>query len=169
MAQTEFIVFLQYKNFEVLKLRVHIKKHQLKVALNILYNIMLLCKIFLYEMEEENIKNKLIGMKILELRKTNNFTRVKFAKLLDMSHQQLDKYEQGINKISAAKLAIIAKKFKVDIDYFYEDLISNILNKEKNKKDKDKTQILLKYFFNIKKMKNKELIIELAKQLSEIR
>lgn len=120
-------------------------------------------------MEEENIKNKLIGMKLLELRKTNNFTRVKFAKLLNMSHQQLDKYEQGINKISAAKLAIIAKKFKINIDYFYEDLISNVLSKEKNKKDKDRTQILLKYFFNIKKIKNKDLIIELAKQLSEIK
>lgn len=145
------------------------KKYQLKVALNILYNIMLLCKIILYEMEEENTKNKLIGLKLLELRKTKNFTRVKFAKILNMSHQQLDKYEQGANKISAAKLAIIAKKLKVDINYFYEDLISDVLNKENNKKDKDKIQTLLKYFFNIKKAKNKELIIELAKQLSEIR
>lgn len=130
---------------------------------------MLLCKIILYEMEEENTKNKLIGLKLLELRKTKNFTRVKFAKILNMSHQQLDKYEQGANKISAAKLAIIAKKLKVDINYFYEDLISDVLNKENNKKDKDKIQTLLKYFFNIKKAKNKELIIELAKQLSEIR
>ena len=68
-------------------------------------------------MEEEKI-NKLIGMKILSFRKNNGLTRVKLAQSLNMTHQQLDKYEKGINKISAAKLAIIAEKLNININYF---------------------------------------------------
>lgn len=119
-------------------------------------------------MEEDTI-NKLIGMRLLAFRKNNDFTRVKLAKILNISHQQLDKYEQGINKISAAKLAIIAKKLKLDIDYFYDNQILSVINKNKNGKEKDKAHELLKYFFEIKKSKNKELIKELAKQLSTIK
>lgn len=119
-------------------------------------------------MDEEERINKLIGIKILSYRKENNITRVKLAKTLNMSHQQLDKYEKGINNLSASKLAIIAKKLQININYFYDDIILSSLKNNTNKKDKEKINTLLKYFFNIKKSQNKELIIELAKELSKI-
>ena len=117
-------------------------------------------------MEEEKI-NKLIGMKILSFRKKNGFTRVKLAKSLNMTHQQLDKYEKGINKISAAKLAIIAQKLNININYFYENLL--LLQDTKTQQEKEKIDILLKYYFNIKKSQNRELIINIAKELSKIK
>ena len=120
------------------------------------------------KMDEEERINKLIGIKILSYRKENNITRVKLAKTLNMSHQQLDKYEKGINNLSASKLAIIAKKLQININYFYDDIILSSLKNNTNKKDKEKINTLLKYFFNIKKSQNKELIIELAKELSKI-
>lgn len=127
--------------------------------------------LFLYrksklKMEEEKI-NKLIGMKILSFRKNNGLTRVKLAQSLNMTHQQLDKYEKGINKISAAKLAIIAEKLNININYFYENL--SLLQDNKHQQEKEKIDILLKHYFNIKKLQNRELIINLAKELSKVK
>lgn len=119
-------------------------------------------------MEEEEKKiNKLIGIKILSFRKRNNLTRVNLAKSLNMTHQQLDKYEKGINKISAAKLAIIAKKLNINISYFYEDL--SLPHNNKTQQEKEKIDSLLKYYFNIKKSQNKELVLNLIKELSKIK
>lgn len=117
-------------------------------------------------MEEEKI-NKILGMKILSFRKNNGLTRVKLAKSLNMTHQQLDKYEKGINKISAAKLVIIAQKLNIDISYFYENL--TLLQNNKNQQEKEKFDTLLKHYFSIKKSQNRELIIDLAKELSKIK
>lgn len=119
-------------------------------------------------MNEEDKINELIGMKILSFRKQNNFTRIKLANLLNMSHQQLDKYERGINKISAAKLACIAKKLKININYFYEDMFCTSI-KPKNKKEDDNINTILKYFFSIKKSQNRELLLNLAKELSKLK
>ena len=117
-------------------------------------------------MDEEEIINKAIGTRILIFRKSRQLTRTKLAKILDITQQQLDKYEKGINRISAAKLAIISKKFKIDISYFYNNLILDITT-ENNEKVKENINLLLSYYLNIKKAEGKHLIISLTKELAE--
>ena len=115
--------------------------------------------------EEENI-NKLIGERISIFRKSRKLTRTKLANILDITQQQLDKYEKGLNRISAAKLAIISKIFKIDISYFYENLFSEYSIKI-DESTKQSINTLFSYFLNIKKQENKELIISLIKELAE--
>lgn len=116
-------------------------------------------------MEEEAI-NKAIGTRILIFRKTRQITRTKLAKILNITQQQLDKYEKGINRISAAKLAIISKIFKIDITYFYSDLLLDIDTKN-NEEIKENINLLLSYYLNIKKSEGKYLIVALTKELAE--
>ena len=40
-----------------------------------------------------------------------------------MTFQQIQKYENGINRVSATKLLAIAEAFGVDVGYFYEGLL----------------------------------------------
>ncbi len=117
-------------------------------------------------MEEEQIVNKIIGERILIFRKSKKLTRTKLANILGITQQQLDKYEKGLNRISAAKLAIISKIFKIDISYFYNDLLidTNGINKDFNNED---INLLVSYYLNIKKANIKNLIISLIQEFAE--
>jgi transcriptional regulator with XRE-family HTH domain len=64
--------------------------------------------------------DKLIGKKIYNLRMDRNINRSDLAKKAGVSQQQIAKYEDATNKISASRLALLAKVLNKDISYFYE-------------------------------------------------
>ncbi len=64
-----------------------------------------------------------IGKKIRELRLNQRMTQEKLAEYLDVSIQQLHKYEAGKNRIAIEKLVKLANKFSVDLNYFADDII----------------------------------------------
>jgi len=111
---------------------------------------------------EENI-NKLIGSRILTFRESRKMPRIKLAKLLKVTQQQLSKYENGINRISAAKLALLSKKMNIEITYFYSDLFLDIALTEKNK---DELNSLISCYLNIKGQARKFLVFQIAKELA---
>ena len=49
-------------------------------------------------------------------------TQEHLAKALDISYQQVQKYETGANRVSAGRLFEIAKRLEVDVAYFFENL-----------------------------------------------
>ena len=67
-----------------------------------------------------NNLDQIIGKKIYFLRLDNNISQAELAKKIGISAQQLQKYENAKNKISAARLALIAKVLDKDISYFYQ-------------------------------------------------
>ena len=64
--------------------------------------------------------DKLIGKKIYNLRMDRGISRSDLAKKAGVSQQQIAKYEDATNKISASRLALLAKVLNKDISYFYE-------------------------------------------------
>ncbi len=69
-----------------------------------------------------NNANKVLGAKIRRTRIAKGMTRTKLAEQIEVSHQQLQKYEKGSNRISAIRLLLIANALKIDILEFYEGL-----------------------------------------------
>ena len=67
-----------------------------------------------------NNVDQIIGKKIYFLRLDNNMSQAELAKKIGISAQQLQKYENAKNRISAARLALIAKVLDKDISYFYQ-------------------------------------------------
>ena len=61
-----------------------------------------------------------VGTRINKLRVSMGMSLKKVAKAIGVTHQQLQKYEKGINRISAGRLATIACFFKEPISYFFE-------------------------------------------------
>jgi transcriptional regulator with XRE-family HTH domain len=51
-----------------------------------------------------------------------------FAQALGVSFQQVQKYEQGKNRMSAALIVRIAKVLKVDVQYFFDELPTGVNN-----------------------------------------
>ncbi|MEN9917829.1 MAG: hypothetical protein RL662_265 [Bacteroidota bacterium] len=66
--------------------------------------------------------DKHIGSKILSLRLALGLSRDQLAKKLDVTQQQLQKYEKGTNRISVSRLVVIAKALSQGVSYFYEGL-----------------------------------------------
>lgn len=62
-----------------------------------------------------------IGIKIQELRISMGLSRQQLASKIGVTHQQLQKYEKATNRISAGRLASIAKSLNKQVAYFFED------------------------------------------------
>jgi transcriptional regulator with XRE-family HTH domain len=69
-----------------------------------------------------NEVDKHVGGKILSLRLANGWSRTQLADKIDVTQQQVEKYEKGTNRISVSRLIVIAKALSQDTSYFYEGL-----------------------------------------------
>jgi transcriptional regulator with XRE-family HTH domain len=66
--------------------------------------------------------DKFIGNKIYLLRLAHGMSRQQLAAVIGVTHQQLQKYEKGSNRISVGRLALIAKALDSTIESFYDGL-----------------------------------------------
>lgn len=60
-----------------------------------------------------------IGHRLRELRSQAGVSQIKLGKLLGVSFQQIQKYENGSNRLSAARLWKIAQEFGIKIEAFF--------------------------------------------------
>lgn len=67
----------------------------------------------------------IIGMRIHELRISMGLSRQQLATRINVTHQQLQKYERGTNRISAGRLASIAKALRKPVSYFFDEIDQN--------------------------------------------
>jgi transcriptional regulator with XRE-family HTH domain len=65
-----------------------------------------------------------IGARLRQQRLVNGLTQQKMADLIGVTYQQAHKYENGVNRIAAGRLYIIAQVLGVDVGYFFEGLQS---------------------------------------------
>ncbi len=69
-----------------------------------------------------------IGYKIRARRKALKYSQPQLAYLLDLTFQQVQKYEKGINRITAERLWELTHIFQVDFSYFFEGLMPFLSN-----------------------------------------
>ncbi|MCS6780987.1 MAG: helix-turn-helix domain-containing protein, partial [Geminicoccaceae bacterium] len=62
-----------------------------------------------------------IGERIRLRRTELGLTQEQLASALGISYQQVQKYENGVNRISASRLAEIAQRLEVPIGWFVEE------------------------------------------------
>lgn len=63
-----------------------------------------------------------VGARIRARRKQINVSQGDLAGALDLTFQQVQKYERGSNRVSASKLYEIAKALRVPVAYFFDGL-----------------------------------------------
>ncbi|MCP5361219.1 MAG: helix-turn-helix transcriptional regulator [Hyphomicrobiales bacterium] len=63
-----------------------------------------------------------IGERLFTLRKTAGVTLQELSQEVGITHQQLQKYEKGVNRIAASRLVEIAQALNVPVTYFFEEL-----------------------------------------------
>jgi transcriptional regulator with XRE-family HTH domain len=68
--------------------------------------------------------DKFVGSKIYSLRLAKGFTRNQLASFVEVTPQQLLKYEKGVNRLSVGRLVLISKALGKSVNYFYEGIES---------------------------------------------
>lgn len=67
--------------------------------------------------------DKQIGVRLRVLRQKTSVTQTALAKAVGVTFQQIQKYEIGVNRISASKLYEISNFFEAPITYFFNGLL----------------------------------------------
>ena len=76
--------------------------------------------------------NKHLGGKLKLRRLALGLTQTKVAKAINVTFQQIQKYEKGTNGVSSIRLLQISNYLKVPINYFFEDFSEYLINLEKS-------------------------------------
>jgi transcriptional regulator with XRE-family HTH domain len=106
-----------------------------------------------------NSIDKIIGQKITELRVARKLSMKKVAEMLEVSHQQLHKYEKGINRISASKLFLLSKKLNINPNYFYNIEYDNL------SENCSEIEELISSFLKLKSVEKRRAILNLLNEL----
>jgi len=111
----------------------------------------------------------LVGQNLRRIRKRYGINQAKLGEVLGVSYQQIQKYEMGHSRISAASLFHITNIFKIDVDEFirgakFEDDIPAPL--ADIAKQKEKAEELMHILMKISCPKTRSSIENLVKTLA---
>ena len=79
--------------------------------------------------------NTHLGNKLKLRRLALGLTQTKVAKAINVTFQQIQKYEKGTNGVSSIRLLQLSNYLKVPINYFFEDFSEYLINIEKSKEN----------------------------------
>ena len=75
--------------------------------------------------------NKHLGNMLKMRRLALGFTQTKVAKAINVTFQQIQKYEKGINGVSSIRLLQLSNYLKVPINYFFDNYAEYLNNLNK--------------------------------------
>ena len=77
--------------------------------------------------------NKHLGNKLKLRRLALGLTQTKVAKAINVTFQQIQKYEKGTNGVNSIRLLQLSNYLKVPINYFFEDYSEYLINIDRSK------------------------------------
>lgn len=123
-----------------------------------------------------------IGSRLRLRRTLLGISQDQLAEEMNVSFQQIQKYEKGINRIGAGRLWELAKLLSVPVNYFYENLEKTLENlnleikaplnpgfcdaADNSFSEEEEVSQLVKYYIQIKDPTVKQTVLNLVKSLS---
>jgi transcriptional regulator with XRE-family HTH domain len=114
-----------------------------------------------------------VGRRVKELRVLLGWTQTQLADRLDITFQQIQKYERGANRIGAGRLYEIAQAMEVSVAHFFEGLSthperqSTDADRAPNPLEMRETQTLAAAFYRIKNPAARRRLYELARAMAD--
>lgn len=115
-------------------------------------------------MQKKKLKtSREIGEKIKRRRRELGISQEGLAEILGVTYQQVQRYENGTNKLNVENLQIVADALSVPVSYFFEGEKPLMLS-EKSASYLPSDEIkLLRYFRKIKSSASKNTVIQVAR------
>jgi len=77
-----------------------------------------------FSARKADLIDKHVGQRLRERRRSLELSQQDIARMLGISYQQVQKYECGLNRISAGRLYMLANIMRVTVSHFYEGVPS---------------------------------------------
>ena len=75
------------------------------------------------EKDDELIFTKIVGLQLKKIRLMRGYTQTRVAKAINITFQQIQKYERGTNECKAINLKKLSEYFDVSFDYFIKPIL----------------------------------------------
>jgi|TARA_R110002110_G_scaffold143589_1_gene332485 DNA-binding XRE family transcriptional regulator len=82
----------------------------------------------------EKIFTKIVGLQLKKIRLAKGLTQTKVSKKINVTFQQIQKYERGANEIRLIFIKKLAEVFNVEENYFYKPITDRDLRFINNKR-----------------------------------
>jgi transcriptional regulator with XRE-family HTH domain len=115
-----------------------------------------------------------VGARIRNLRLRNKLSQTQLGEAIGVTFQQIQKYENGKNRVSASRLAEMAKLFDVPITAFYSEVPAEGAQRVKKAKQVDRADRvsdtnavrLVKAFKALKDKSLKAALLRVAQEMA---
>jgi transcriptional regulator with XRE-family HTH domain len=114
-------------------------------------------------MERKFITSKEIGDVIRRRRRELVISQERLAEILDVSYQQVQRYENGSNKLNVESIQNVAAALAVPVAYFFESAASDLVTEHLTPHQPAEEKTLLKHFRQISARNNKLVVISVAR------
>ena len=101
--------------------------------------------------------NKHLGAKLRLRRLALGLTQTKVAQAINVTFQQIQKYEKGTNGISSLRIMQLANFLKVPVVYFFEDFPSYLSNDRIVEEFDYNYSFLVKLFTNLEEAQKEKI------------
>jgi len=75
------------------------------------------------EKDDELIFTKIVGLQLKKIRLAKGFTQTRVAKAVNVTFQQIQKYEKGTNEVKSLNLKKLSEYFDVSFDYWIKPIL----------------------------------------------
>lgn len=91
----------------------------------------------------KNSVARAVGQKIQALRKDHGITAARLAELIEISQQQMSRYERGVNRVDVDCLVRIADIFDIPVGWFFSDIEAQGKRDSANEKESWKAESVI--------------------------
>ncbi|PHZ86659.1 helix-turn-helix domain-containing protein [Paremcibacter congregatus] len=120
-----------------------------------------------------------VGSRIFLMRKIRKLTQSKLGHELNVTFQQIQKYEQGKNRVSASRLYQLSQILKTPITFFFDDFPPELqvaqdyqhrqaeMTDENRMLNRPETMEFVKYYYEIRDKDIRNKLLRMIKVLGE--
>ncbi len=109
------------------------------------------------------LTNREIGGRIKRRRRTLGITQERLAEALDVTYQQVQRYENGTNSLNMENVQTIADALSVPVSYFFEPEKQLMVAEAQTPYLPSDESKLLRYFRKIKDNSSKGIVLQVAR------
>jgi transcriptional regulator with XRE-family HTH domain len=114
-------------------------------------------------MEKKIVTSKEIGEAIKRRRRELGISQERLAEMLNVSYQQVQRYESGANKLNVENIQVIADLLSVPLMFFFSANLSSTIAEPVQDYTAQDEKTLLKYFRRIPERRERSVVISVAR------
>ena len=119
-------------------------------------------------LQKKIITSTEIGKRIKNRRRELKISQEQLAEILDVTYQQVQRYENGTNKLNVENVQTIATALSVPLSYFFESYKSPAPVEEKQPHLTPIENKLLGHFRKIKNKPSRNTVIQVARLAAKV-